>query len=106
MTESAFTEDIPSRNKVGDTQGKTRLAIINAETGEAKFIDHGLKEPPKNPEDKTEKPRERDIRFFGLKWYLLQRVTHFIGNCRRVWTRLSYNGFNNSAFRIKIVTPG
>ena len=68
VTESAFTEDIPSRNKVGDTQGKTKLAIINAETGEAKFVDHGLKEPPKTPEDKTEKPRERDVRFFALKW--------------------------------------
>ncbi len=68
VTESAFTEDIPSRNKVGDAQGKSKLALINAETGEAKFIDHGLKEPPKNPEDKTEKPRERDVRFFALKW--------------------------------------
>ncbi len=68
VTESAFTEDIPSRNKVGDVQGKTKLAVINAETGEAKFIDHGLKEPLKNPEDKNEKPRERDLRFFGLKW--------------------------------------
>ena len=68
VTESAFTEDIPARNKVGDTQGKTKLVIINAEAGEAKFIDHGLKEPPKNPEDKAEKPRERDLRFFGLKW--------------------------------------
>ena len=68
VTESAFTEDIPSRNKVGDTQGKTKLAIINAETGEAKFIDYGLKESPKNPEDKAEKPREREVRLFGLKW--------------------------------------
>ena len=68
VTESAFTEDIPARNKVGDTQGKTKLAIINAETGEAKFIDHGLKEPPKNPEDKTDKPRDRDVRFFAMKW--------------------------------------
>ncbi len=68
VTESAFTEDLPSRNKVGDVQSKTKLAVINTETGEAKFIDHGLKEPPKNPEDKNEKPRERDLRFFGLKW--------------------------------------
>ncbi len=68
VTESAFTEDIPARNKVGDTQGKTKLVIINAETGEAKFIDHGLKEAPKNPEDKAEKPREREVRLFGLKW--------------------------------------
>ena len=68
VTESAFTEDIPARNKVGDTQGKTKLAIINTETGEAKFIEHGLKEPPKNPEDKAEKPREREVRLFGLKW--------------------------------------
>ncbi len=68
VTESAFTEDIPSRNKVGDAQGRTRLAVINATTGEAKFVEHGFKEPLKNPADKNEKPRDREVRFFGLKW--------------------------------------
>src|SRR5262247_1842618 len=35
VTESAYTEEIPSRNKVGDEQNRTRLAIITVETGEA-----------------------------------------------------------------------
>ncbi|HEX5706209.1 MAG TPA: prolyl oligopeptidase family serine peptidase [Pyrinomonadaceae bacterium] len=41
VTESAYTEDIPSRTKVGDTQGRTRIALISVETGEAKWVDHG-----------------------------------------------------------------
>jgi dipeptidyl aminopeptidase/acylaminoacyl peptidase len=41
ITESGYTEDIPGRTKVGDTQGRTRLTIINVETGETKNIDHG-----------------------------------------------------------------
>src|SRR2546430_10988377 len=34
VTESAYTEDIPGRTKVGDAQNRIRLVIINAETGE------------------------------------------------------------------------
>ncbi len=44
VTESAYTEDIPGRTKVGDTQGRARLVIINAETGDVKNIDHGQRE--------------------------------------------------------------
>jgi dipeptidyl aminopeptidase/acylaminoacyl peptidase len=43
VTESAYTEDISGRTKVGDTQGRTRLMIINAETGDTKNVDHGQK---------------------------------------------------------------
>ena len=35
VTESAYTEDIPSRPKVGDAQGRARMAVIEIETGEA-----------------------------------------------------------------------
>lgn len=42
VTESAYTEDIPARNKVGDAQGRTRLVVLNVETGEAKWVEHGL----------------------------------------------------------------
>ncbi len=54
VTESAYTEDIPSRTKVGDAQGRSRVAIISVETGESKWIDHGqrLAEPP--PIQRTE----------------------------------------------------
>jgi len=45
VTESAYTEDIPGRNKVGDTQSRTRLVLIDVETGEGKNIDHGQKLP-------------------------------------------------------------
>lgn len=41
VTESGYTEDIPGRTNVGDTQGRSRLMIINTETGDAKQIDHG-----------------------------------------------------------------
>ena len=41
VTESAYTEDIPGRTKVGDAQGRTRMLVISVETGETKSIDHG-----------------------------------------------------------------
>jgi dipeptidyl aminopeptidase/acylaminoacyl peptidase len=43
VTESAYTEDIPSRNKVGDVQAKTRLALVSVETGENKWVESGQK---------------------------------------------------------------
>jgi dipeptidyl aminopeptidase/acylaminoacyl peptidase len=41
VTESAYTEDIQSRAKVGDAQGRTRMFIIAVETGDARNIEHG-----------------------------------------------------------------
>ncbi|MGB8510367.1 MAG: hypothetical protein WCD76_18460, partial [Pyrinomonadaceae bacterium] len=41
VTESAYTEEIPGRTKVGDAQGRTRLAVISTETGEFKWVEHG-----------------------------------------------------------------
>ena len=52
VTESAYTEDIPNRTKVGDTQGRTRLVIIDVETGEMKPVDHGQRQPA--PTTRTE----------------------------------------------------
>src|SRR5262245_47000438 len=46
ITDSAYTEDIPGRSNVGDNQGTTRLAIVNAETGDVKWVDHGIKKAP------------------------------------------------------------
>lgn len=40
VTESAYTEDIQSRTKVGDAQGRTRMLVISVETGEAKNVEH------------------------------------------------------------------
>jgi dipeptidyl aminopeptidase/acylaminoacyl peptidase len=54
VTESAYTEDIPGRTKVGDTQGRTRFVIIDVETGESKNVDHGQKQPATPPVQRTE----------------------------------------------------
>ena len=43
ITDSVYTEDIPGRSNVGDTQGTSRLAILNVETGEVKWVEHGQK---------------------------------------------------------------
>jgi len=41
VTEGGYTEDIPGRSKVGDIQGRSRIAILNVATGESKWVDHG-----------------------------------------------------------------
>lgn len=48
VTESAYTEDITLGTKVGDTQARSRLSVVNVETGEVKSVDHGQREvaPP------------------------------------------------------------
>jgi dipeptidyl aminopeptidase/acylaminoacyl peptidase len=56
VTESAYTEDIPARSKVGDTQGCNRLAIINVENGEVKYVEHDLK-----AESKDGKATDREV---------------------------------------------
>jgi dipeptidyl aminopeptidase/acylaminoacyl peptidase len=80
VSESAYTEDITGRTKVGDTQGRTRLTIINVETGETKNIDHGQRKgvPPVRrsvesmiPEQGPPKPLlapERDVQLSQLQW--------------------------------------
>jgi dipeptidyl aminopeptidase/acylaminoacyl peptidase len=54
VTESAYTEDIPGRTKVGDTQGRTRLVIFNVETGETQNVDHGQRLPATTAPQRTE----------------------------------------------------
>jgi dipeptidyl aminopeptidase/acylaminoacyl peptidase len=58
VTESAYTEDITGRTKVGDTQGRTRLITINVETGESKNVDHGQRLPAPPPVQRTENPTD------------------------------------------------
>ncbi len=41
VTQSTYTEQIPSRGNVGDTQSKTRIAIIGATSGEMNWVEHG-----------------------------------------------------------------
>src|SRR5215813_158933 len=87
VTESAYTEDIPGRSKVGDAQNRTRLVIIDAETGETKNVDHGQKllatPPPQRTETNTTDQakgstgeqsktppaaKDRDVQLSQLQW--------------------------------------
>ena len=73
ITESAFTEDIPARSKVGDNQGRSRMVVLNVETGESKWVEHGLKEVPKEaPKEvkdaKGPAEKDREVQLFNLQW--------------------------------------
>jgi dipeptidyl aminopeptidase/acylaminoacyl peptidase len=82
VTESAYTEDIPSRNKVGDEQNRTRLATISVETGDVNWVDHGQKQPqpdqrqaqPSSPSSESQgeaqraQERERNVQLLNPQW--------------------------------------
>lgn len=92
VTESGYTEDIPGRSKAGDPQNRTRLMIIDVESGETKSVDHGQKHPltqtteppPQNRAEAatseaqqgrgqeqgntTPQPRDRDVQLFQPQW--------------------------------------
>jgi dipeptidyl aminopeptidase/acylaminoacyl peptidase len=60
VTESGYTEDIASYEKVGDTQSLVRLAMLSVETGEVKWVDHGQKD--------SKAPAERDVQLSAPVW--------------------------------------
>ncbi|HEX8499034.1 MAG TPA: alpha/beta fold hydrolase [Pyrinomonadaceae bacterium] len=43
VTEAGYTEDIQSRTKVGDNQGRTRLGLASVTTGEVRWVETGLR---------------------------------------------------------------
>ncbi len=49
VTESAYTEDIPARTKVGDTQDRRRLAILDLKTGKSIWADGSFAGKQKAP---------------------------------------------------------
>src|SRR5581483_4477770 len=61
VTESAYTETIPGREKVGDALPPARIAILDTANGEVKWFDHGLK--PVQDERKPAEPvaKEREV---------------------------------------------
>jgi len=71
ITESAYTEDIPGRTKVGDTQEHVRLAILSTDTGEVKWVDHGQKTGDKERDVELSRPVWSDD---GTKSVLLARA--------------------------------
>src|SRR5207253_11361536 len=41
--DAGYTEEIQSRTKVGDNQGRTRLGLASVATGEVKWVETGLR---------------------------------------------------------------
>ncbi len=78
VTESAYTDTIPSREKVGDALPAARLAVLSAATGEVKWFDHGIKPLEEQKREKTEKieatqqetakPKEREVALRTPVW--------------------------------------
>ncbi len=52
VTESGYTEDTPSYEKVGDKQSLVRLAILSVQTGDVKWVDHGQRAVVQNADCK------------------------------------------------------
>lgn len=63
ITGSVYSEQIPTRTKVGDLQAGSKLAVIHAVTGEVKYVDAGLKDKQK---DKDGKEKDRAVQWTGL----------------------------------------
>lgn len=62
VTETSYTEDIGSRSKVGDSQNRSRLAIVAVDNGEVKWVDHGQKQAAPASERATADEREEEGR--------------------------------------------
>ena len=68
VTESGYTEDISSRQKVGDNQNRIRLAILSVTTGEVKWIDGGPQEQANASNGKTGGETPRAARLSQPVW--------------------------------------
>src|SRR3954464_10952885 len=86
ITETVYTETIPSREKVGDAQPPSRIAVVSTANGDVKWFEHGLKpfaaesknDEGKASEQKTEKsadtqresaqPKEREVNLRAPVW--------------------------------------
>ncbi len=66
VTESGYTEDTPSYEKVGDRQSLVRLAILSVQTGDVRWVDHGQRAILQNADAKT--PVDRDVRLSEPRW--------------------------------------
>src|SRR2546423_6687396 len=53
VTESGYTEDVQGRTKVGDLQGRSRIALVSVATGEVKWVETGLQRAEVAPRVQT-----------------------------------------------------
>ena len=59
ITETGYTEDIPARSNVGDSQERRLLAVLNIKTGKTAWADGGFARP--GPADDDKPPTPSDI---------------------------------------------
>lgn len=64
VTEDAYTADIAGRTNVGDSQGLARVALVSVESGEVKWVEHGLK----LPKDGDKKEQDREVQLGPPVW--------------------------------------
>jgi dipeptidyl aminopeptidase/acylaminoacyl peptidase len=57
ITESAYVDTIPAREKVGDVQQTSRIAILDAANGESKWFEHGLTVPAPQQQQQPPQPK-------------------------------------------------
>ena len=70
VTESAYTEEIASRAKVGDTQEKRSLAVLSRKTGKSVWARNPAEGAEKPTEKPTEKPAENAEKAPEVRWTL------------------------------------
>jgi len=73
VTESSYTEDIPSRTNVGDVQNRSRMAVIATETGNFNWVDHGQRDAASNAAQgdgarQNQAPRDRQVQLTQAVW--------------------------------------
>ena len=57
VTETGYTEDIPGRSNVGDTQDRRLLGVLNLKTGKSVWADGSFAPPP--PADSADSPADK-----------------------------------------------
>ena len=72
VTESAYTEEIASRSKVGDAQEKRRLAILSRKTGKSVWAssDFAGPAPPQSKKEGEKKPNDEKDALRDVRWSL------------------------------------
>ena len=72
VTESAYTEEIASRSKVGDAQEKRRLAILSRKTGKSVWAssDFAGPAPPQSKKEGEKKPDDEKDARRDVQWSL------------------------------------
>jgi dipeptidyl aminopeptidase/acylaminoacyl peptidase len=64
VTESGYAEELPGRSLAGDVQGRSRMVVLNVETGEAKTVE--FTPPPITAVGVKEKTRQ--VNWFNWQW--------------------------------------